>query len=264
MQAPDMLSLLFRPIYKLVKPHVEGLEYVNAKVPSLFVANHTSLGVLDVPFFWLALRDQADVKLRALAHEIFFQARPLANVMHAIGAVAGTRENCAKLMEQGDHILVFPGGGAEVAKPKGRKYQLLWKERLGFVRMAATYKYPIIPFASVGAEELYDIRYDHQDLQKSLFGPLLKYSPVKLEEIPPIVTGWKGTPLPKPERFYFKFSPPVATSHIDPENDAECRLIKEKVKSDIETSLSHLLQFRDSDPLRYPLKDKLPAWFKHG
>jgi hypothetical protein len=33
-------------------------------------------------------------------------------------------------------VLVYPGGGREVAKRKGEKYQLLWKERVGFARLA--------------------------------------------------------------------------------------------------------------------------------
>ena len=37
------------------------------------------------------------------------------------------------------------------------KYQLIWKERLGFAKLAIEYGYPIIPFAAVGAGDAYDI-----------------------------------------------------------------------------------------------------------
>jgi len=50
-------------------------------------------------------------------------------------------------------VLVFPGGAPEVNKRRGEKYQLMWKERIGFARLAIQYSYPIVPFAAVGAEE---------------------------------------------------------------------------------------------------------------
>jgi hypothetical protein len=37
-----------------------------------------------------------------------------------------------------DHqtILVFPSGSREVFKRRGQQYQLLWRERMGFARLA--------------------------------------------------------------------------------------------------------------------------------
>jgi hypothetical protein len=42
-----------------------------------------------------------------------------------------------------------PGGAGEVFKGRGQDYKLLWKERLGFARMAIEFGYPIVPFAAV-------------------------------------------------------------------------------------------------------------------
>ena len=57
-------------------------------------------------------------------------------------------------------ILVYPGGGREVAKRKGESYKLIWKERMGFARLAIEHGYTIVPFAAVGAEEAVDIVLD--------------------------------------------------------------------------------------------------------
>ena len=72
----------------------------------------------------------------------------------------GTPENCAQLMRQGESILVFPGGSREVFKRKGEQYRLMWKERLGFARLAMAYRCTIVPFAAVGADDCYDIVFD--------------------------------------------------------------------------------------------------------
>ncbi|MGE5441823.1 MAG: hypothetical protein ACM3Q0_02020, partial [Bacteroidota bacterium] len=57
-------------------------------------------------------------------------------------------------------IVVFPGGGREVARRKGEQYKLIWKARTGFVRMAIRYGYPVVPFAQVGADDAFDILVD--------------------------------------------------------------------------------------------------------
>lgn len=41
------------------------------------------------------------------------------------------------LHKKARNVLVYPGGAAEIFKPKtAMKYELMWKERLGFARMA--------------------------------------------------------------------------------------------------------------------------------
>lgn len=153
-------------------------------------------------------------------------------------------------MKEGEHILVFPGGGLEVSKTKNQKYQLLWEGRIGFAKMAATHSYPILPLASVGAEEAYDIRLDRHDLLATPFAALIKRLAPREEEIPPIVTGWKGTLLPKAERFYFKFMPPIMTDTIDPENEADCITLKERTETAIKSAIRDLQDIQARDPKR--------------
>ena len=86
----------------------------------------------------------------------------------------GTRENCSRLLEAGEPVLVFPGGGREVMKHKGEKYKLVWKERVGFARLAIQHGVPIVPFASVGVEDMFEIVLDAEDLLNSPLGSLLR------------------------------------------------------------------------------------------
>jgi 1-acyl-sn-glycerol-3-phosphate acyltransferase len=69
-------------------------------------------------------------------------------------------------MRRGELVTVFPGGGREVNKRKNEQYKLVWKNRLGFARLAIQHGYPIVPFASVGAE--------HGDPNRSVIGRLLR------------------------------------------------------------------------------------------
>lgn len=65
-------------------------------------------------------------------------------------------------MRRGELVMVFPGGAREVNKRKNERYKLVWKNRLGFARLAIQHGYPIVPFASVGAEHGIDIVLDNE------------------------------------------------------------------------------------------------------
>jgi 1-acyl-sn-glycerol-3-phosphate acyltransferase len=79
-----------------------------------------------------------------------------------LGTVDGTREITSELMRRGELVMVFPGGAREVNKRKNEQYKLVWKNRLGFARLAIQHGYPIVPFASVGAEHGIDIVLDNE------------------------------------------------------------------------------------------------------
>jgi|SRR5271166_6280148 len=59
--------------------------------------------------------------------------------------------------------------GREVNKRKNEQYKLVWKNRLGLARLAIQHGYPIVPFASVGAEHGIDIV---QDTESKLMAPM--------------------------------------------------------------------------------------------
>ena len=103
------------------------------------------------------LFSKKDVYVHGLADHFYF-ACPHGSFLKAFGAVDGTRDNADALMEAKKNILVCPGGGHEVFKHSSvSKYSLLWKERLGFARLAIKHGYQIIPCASVGVEDMIDI-----------------------------------------------------------------------------------------------------------
>jgi hypothetical protein len=101
---------------------------------------------------------------------------------------------------------------------KGETYKLFWPEKAEFVRMAARYGVTIIPFASVGEDELLEILVDANEIRSV---PFLK-NLLMVKDVPPLRTNFTGEvadqPLvapimaPKlPGRFYFKFMKPIRT-----------------------------------------------------
>ena len=238
-------------------PVFYGMENLNKDKPALYVANHTIYGTLDGPLLFLALYQEKDIILRSLGDRFHFKIPGWKKMMLDGGCVEGTRENCQHLMEHNNHILVYPGGGREVAKRRGEEYKLIWKTRTGFARMAMQNGYPIIPVACLGADDAYDIHYDALDFKASKLGQKILENP-KLNEllrngdtIMPLATGIGFTPLPRPERFYFSFGKPIETEPFQSvaDNKEKQWQVRKQVMESLETELENLktIIYKDRD-----------------
>lgn len=256
----DLLRDTFRPISLLTSPVSSGLEDVPRTGPVLFVGNHTIYGMIDIPMLGLEIYEHTNRPVRGLADHLHFSIPGWRDALVALGAVRGTRENCARLFEEGEQVLVFPGGGREVNRRKGESYQLIWKERIGFARMAIEHGVPIVPFASVGVDDMFEILADANDLMSSPVGALLERLGVTKqpwfrggEMIPPLSWGSGPAGLPRLERQYFHFSAPIDVTRyagLHEDRDA-CFALREEVQLAIERGIGALLEQRDQDPERY-------------
>ncbi len=245
---------LLGPYRALTAPHVQGLEHIPDARPLLFVGNHTLFGVLDAPLLFAELYERKRIVLFSLGDHLHFQVPLWRDLLGRFGAVDGTRENCAALMRAGHAVLVFPGGGREVAKRKGEKYRLIWKERLGFVRLAATHGCTIVPFASVGVEDAFDIVLDADELLAAPlaapFARVIDALGVRRDVLWPLVRGIGPTPLPRPERVYFGFAPPVPSAGTDPDDPEALRALRDRVRTAVEDQIVALRALREADPQR--------------
>jgi 1-acyl-sn-glycerol-3-phosphate acyltransferase len=246
------LTQLLRPWHLITSPVSYGLDNIPRRGPRLFVGNHTLFGMLDAPMLFLELYTQRKIVLRSLGDHVHFRVPLWRDVLTRYGVVDGTRENCAALMAAGKSILVFPGGAREVFKRRGEKYQLFWGERVGFARLAIQYGYPIVPFAAVGADDAWDIVLGGDELVPAPVQAVLERLGLRTDALLPIVRGIGPTPLPRPERIYFSFAPPVETRKYRGRyaDDTACWEVRDKVKRAIEAGIKFLLKERKADPGR--------------
>jgi 1-acyl-sn-glycerol-3-phosphate acyltransferase len=61
------------------------------------------------------------------------------------------------LLANEEVVLVLPGGLREAVKPRELRYRLLWGHRYGFIRAAIRNQTPIVPLASIGADDMFDL-----------------------------------------------------------------------------------------------------------
>lgn len=215
------------------------------KQPCLFVANH-SIYAVDGPIFGLPMQVEFGRFLRALSDKaLWTEGRE--DFLLKQGAVLGDPAVCDALMENGKDILVFPGGAHEATKPLYEKYTLQWKDRTGFVRMAAKHGYTIMPTAVVGPEEFYSHLIEGEDLPDSALGKVLSKvgllnENTRTDLLGPIPMGLFGTLVPRPHRCYMQFGDPVDLSQYKgqvPSKQVQNK-IKKKVAADIERMISAL------------------------
>ncbi len=223
--------------------------------PALYVGNHTLFGLMDAPLMIEHLYTQYGVMLRGLGDRDHFNMPVWGDLLIRHGMVLGTPENCAALMVAGENILVFPGGAREVMRRKGERYQLIWKQRTGFARMAIEHGYDIIPFGSIGPDESYEILLDANDIQKS---GAWNWAATRLgldrltrngEVIPPIARGIGPTMIPRPQRYYFGFGERIPTAHLEAEaqNKEVWWQVRETVAAAVEDQVKRLLRYRQED-----------------
>jgi len=249
-----VLRLWLAPTRAWHRPSFMGIECVDPSRPTMFVGNHTLYGVLDVPHIQFELKRVHGIFPRALADRAHFVFPVWRDLLTAFGCVKGTRENCRALMLAGQHLMLFPGGGREVFKRKNEAYRLIWKERIGFVQLAAAFGYRIVPFASLGADESLHIVLDARDIMSSPIGKLLKATGIADkylrggEELPPLVRGVGLTWIPRPEKFFVSFGRPISTSRYRrrTEDVAAMHELRAKVASSIEAQLEFLQRMRRS------------------
>lgn len=133
---------------------VSGMEHIPRTGPALLVANHT-FG-WDVAFPLAALQQQVGRSAFVLGEHLWWRIPILNRLAAAIGVVDGTPEAAEQLLTAGELLLVLPGGLREAVKPRELRYQLLWGQRYGFVKLAVRHQVPLIPLACVGADDLFD------------------------------------------------------------------------------------------------------------
>ncbi len=263
--SPPPLSRLQKGLFlqkKWFDPVFVGLENIDRSKPALYVGNHTLYGTLDGPLMILGLYQHKGIFLRSLGDHIHFRIPFWRNLLIDNGCVPGTPEMCQQLMDAKEHILVYPGGGREVMKNQGEQYQLVWKERTGFARMAMAHGYDIVPFAAIGADDAFDIHYDANDFQQSKVGQLLQKTGITDkylrggDSFVPITSGLGF--LPRPEKFYFAFGERISTQELlaDCDDKALQWQVREQVSDSIYTLMNDLFALRDTD------QETWPAWRK--
>lgn len=232
------------------KPTFVGLERL-PKGPALFVANH-SLLALDAGLFHLLLQYDHNRFLRPLGDKTLFAQPQYARLVHSMGAACGYGDVIRGLMRNQTDLLLYPGGTWEAIKPPDQRYALQWKERFGFIRIAAEMGYTIMPFASVGPDEYYEQYLTGEEVLHSPLVSLLTQAglippDLRGDLVPPIPSGALGSPIPKPKTTFFGFGRPIDLARYEGKrlNKRQLERLRNQVADEIDEQIKSLLLLRE-------------------
>ncbi|MFW1860069.1 lysophospholipid acyltransferase family protein [Acinetobacter defluvii] len=229
------------------RPTFLGAENLNSEKPAMYVGNHTIYGVLDSPILIDYLFNEHKVAVVSLADHMHFHIPIWKEVVKRVGGVDGIQEYAKEAMRQGYSILVFPGGGREVIKRKGEAYQLIWKQRFGFLKLAQEFGYDIAPFVALGGDEVFELGFDVNVLLKQKWFQKLLSQPTmgKFLRQGEVIPSIPKNIIPKRIPFYFKFMPRLAIDQVETMEDMIA--FRDDLQQLIYMEIDNLKQIRESD-----------------
>ncbi|WP_341849582.1 lysophospholipid acyltransferase family protein, partial [Actinomadura rifamycini] len=241
-------------------PVFHGLHHVPSGGPVLLVGNHTVYGLLDAPLIFFEIHRRRGVWARSLADHAHWLVPGWRTVMEAGGAVDGTPGNCRELLRAGHPVVVFPGGAREVTRAREDRYRLQWDGRLGFARLAVEAGCPIVPFGSVGVEEMFTPVLDPGSAllapARALGRAVLGERGARDDVVMPVSRGLGPTPVPRPERLYFRFGPPIDTAPWAGRDgdDRAVAEVRDLTRAAVSGIIDGLRAEQAADPDRTPLR----------
>lgn len=252
-QALTLVDGTLRGAVDAVRPYVTGLEKLPEDGRYLLVGNHTQAAGAEtflIPHF---VRRATGRDVKVLADRAFGRWRGLAaDVMAAYGGVVGSPESVRALMAHGETILVFPGGGQEIAKFKGEENRLRWRQRQGFAREAIAAGYLLVPVGLIGGDDVYRSLVSRDSLWAKATGTINAVLPGSPPEMAmPLLRGVGPTLIPRPQRLYIGFGEPIPT--VRPASVSEAAWVTDvaaETKGSLERIMDDLLTVRSRDPYR--------------
>lgn len=208
-----------------------GLE----KVPAgrvLLISNHSGQLPADGAMIGVAMLTEAKPPrvIRSMV-EKWVPTLPWVSTFFArVGQIVGTPENCRRLLEKDEAILVFPEGIKGISKLYPQRYQLQ-DFGLGFMRLALETNTPIVPIAVIGAEEQAPAILNVKPLAKLLGFPVMPMTPY-------------GLPLPLPVKYRIYFGDPIHFTGRPDDDDSELEKKVKVVRASIQTMIEQGLKAR--------------------
>lgn len=213
---------LFYALYRLYfRVQSEGHAHISREGPVVLAGNHGGLLPFDGAMTVLDVLLNSDPpRLPRAIVERWAGQLPFVNVFFArVGQVIGTHENFAKLLADGEAVLVFPEGIEGIRKPITQRYRVQ-HFHVGFVEHALRARAPIVPMAVLGSDDQAPILFDVKPLAR-LFGlPVAPITPT---------FPWFGPLglLPYPVRYRIVYGEPLHFhERFDPEAAQEPGVVR--------------------------------------
>lgn len=130
---------------------VTGMEYLPKDGAALIVYYHGAIPI-DMYYFVARVCLERDRLIHTVADRFLFKLPGWGIISEAMKVCPGTVQTCTNTLREGNLLAISPGGVYE-AQFGNNNYELLWKNRVGFAKVAIESKAPIIPMFTENLRE---------------------------------------------------------------------------------------------------------------
>ncbi|MGH8461853.1 MAG: lysophospholipid acyltransferase family protein [Stenotrophobium sp.] len=191
--------------------------------------------------------------LHGTAHDVLMSLPVIGPFFRKVGVIPASRETVTAALAAGHSVVVWPGGEADAMRSWGKRHEVHFGGRRGFVKQAILSGVPIVPVATVGGTETVFVLSEGRWLAK-----LLGFKRFLRADTAPIVAGlpfgiWPEvlpTHIPLPSKITNEILEPIYVD-TDParvKDDDYVNGIYEQVKDRIEVGVKRLAAQR-----RFPI-----------
>lgn len=221
-----------------------GIHNVPRSGPVLLIGNHSGSLPYDATMLKVAIRrEHAEHRnLRFGVEDFLFHFPFLGSMMNRFGAVRANQENCERLLQNGEAMVVFPEGVKGLGKLYRDRYHLARFGRGGFVKLCLRTRTPLCPVAFIGPEEIHPMIYRETNLASMIGVPYLPFT---------WTFPWLGPlgMIPLPSKWSIHIMEPIDFSNYGPGAEKDRVLVykmTQKVKSQIQETIVEKLKDRRS------------------
>ena len=196
-----MRALSFWELY--FRYQVVGVQNVPRKGGVLLALNH-GFFFIDIPLFAKHLLMRRGRMPRAVAEHLSWKLPVVRELFLNMGIVDGTPKNALRILRGGHAMVVCPGGAREATRSSKHKYELLWDDHYGFIKVAIAAGVPIVPCMCIGIDDAYVLLTDAYHRWKETFIPLPIFFGLGLMPFPVKLTHYVGKPVThnyKPDQY---------------------------------------------------------------
>ncbi len=123
--------------------------------------------------------------LHGTAHDVLMNAPVLGDYFRRLGVISPTRENIRTAFDQGDDVILWPGGEVDCYRNWRDRDKAVLGGRKGFIRLAMSAGVPIVPVATVGGHDTLFVLSEGRGLAKKL-----KLKERMRSDVAPITLSW--------------------------------------------------------------------------
>lgn len=130
---------------------IVGLENIPQDEPVLFIYYHGAIPV-DVYYFASKIFLYNSKLIRLVVDRFLFKIPGWSIFADVLKIIPGTLQSCSAILKEGNMLAISPGGVFE-AQFGDPYYELMWKKRMGFAKVALDAKVSIVPFFTKNLRE---------------------------------------------------------------------------------------------------------------